>query len=247
MKLCVALDLPSKEQNQNLADEIKIACKNSNISTQNIWLKVGLRSYIRDGGEPLKRLQDEGYKIFLDLKLYDIPNTMLDAIIECEKLAIDMLTIHASCGFKAMCMISEYLRNKQSNLLIVAVSVLTSFDEAGLYEVYGMGIKECVRKLATLAYRSGVDGLVCAINEITVIKEVAPSLLAITPGIRMQSLESMQINSRGINGSKDDQHRIATLQEAKKANSDLVVIGRPIYQASNRIHTLEMILQEIYQ
>lgn len=235
MKLCIALDMPSKKENLTLANDITTVCKNLDIPMQDIWLKVGLRSYIRDGKEIVYILKDKGYRIFLDLKLYDIPNTMLDSIIECEILGIDMLTIHASCGFKAMQAISKYLQGKHSNMLVVTVSVLTSFDDAGFNEIYGMDIKECVRNLATLTHKSGLDGLVCAINEVPIIKNISPSLLAITPGIRLES------------SPNDDQQRIATLQEAKLARSNFVVIGRPIYKANNRFSILESLLQEIYK
>lgn len=237
MKLCVALDMPSKEDNIILVDDITAACKNLNISTKDIWLKIGLRSYIRDGRELLYALQDKSYRIFLDLKLYDIPNTMLDSIIECEKLDIDMLTIHASCGFKAMQAIANLLQEKEFNMLIMAVSVLTSFDSNGFREVYSIEIKECVKNLAILTHKSGLSGLVCAIDEVSIIKNISPSLLTVTPGIRLESTTN----------PSDDQQRVATLQDAKMACSDFVVIGRPIYRANNRIYTLESILQKIYK
>ncbi|RDU62205.1 orotidine-5'-phosphate decarboxylase [Helicobacter sp. MIT 14-3879] len=236
MRLCVALDMPSKEQNLTLVTEISRACKNINLCADKVWLKVGLRSYIRDGASFIRMLQDRGYKIFLDLKLYDIPNTMLDSISECEKLHINMLTIHASCGFEAMSAISQHLNQNQSNMLVIAVSALTSFNEAGFYEVYGMSVKEGVKRLAEITYRAGISGLVCSINEVEIIKGISTSLLAITPGIRLSvSEESL----------KDDQKRATTLQEAKKARSDFIVIGRPIYTADNRIEVIENILREI--
>ena len=95
MKLCIALDLPTMEDNLNLARNI------SGID-DNIWLKVGFRSYIRDGKEFIEELKKLGFKIFLDLKLYDIPNTMADAAEEITKMGVDMFNIHASAGEVAM-------------------------------------------------------------------------------------------------------------------------------------------------
>ncbi|MBD3798049.1 MAG: orotidine-5'-phosphate decarboxylase, partial [Campylobacterales bacterium] len=122
MQLCIALDLPTMEENLGLV---------KNIGNAPIWLKVGFRSYIRDGKEFLKEIKaiNPQAKIFLDLKLYDIPNTMADAAEEIAHLGVDMFNIHASAGSVAMTAVMERLLNIQNRPLVLAVTALTSFDE----------------------------------------------------------------------------------------------------------------------
>lgn len=232
MKLCIALDMNDLESNlslaQNIANNFPTRVKNGDI-----WLKVGLNAFIRDGVPFINTLQNLGYKIFLDLKLYDIPNTMLNAIKEIQNLNIDMITIHASSGLKAMECIAKYILDSNSNMLIIAVSALTSFNNDEFMQIYNTSIESSVRNFANLAYKSGINGLVCSINEVEIIKNVSSNLIAVTPGIR-DCIES-----------KDDQKRIATPQSAKEKGSDFIVVGRPIYNAKDKIKTLDSILQTL--
>jgi len=135
MELCVALDLPSAKENLELAKELR---------EYDIWLKVGFRSYIRDGKEFLSELKEinNNFKIFLDLKLYDIPNTMADASEEIAKLGVDMFNIHASAGKEAMRMVMERLSKFENRPLVLAVTALTSFDNESFKEIYGDSIEK---------------------------------------------------------------------------------------------------------
>lgn len=227
MKLCIALDMPDMQDNLALVKEVK-----KHFSSENIWLKVGLRSFVRDGRDFVCILQDLGFKIFLDLKIYDIPNTMLDCVYECHKLKVDMMTIHASCGKKAMQSISNLLRTESSNMRIVAVSALTSFDEEGFKDIYNISIKQSVKSLANIVYESGIDGLVCSINEVCLIKGISNTLIAVTPGIRLES-------------SDDDQKRTANVGMAKMVGSDFIVVGRPIYNAADKFSVIKRILSDM--
>ncbi len=226
MKLCVALDMPSKKDNLMLAKTIKY-----NFSEE-IWLKVGLRSFIRDGKEFIHELQSMGFRIFLDLKIYDIPNTMLDCLKECHNIGIDMITIHASCGKDAMQLLSNYVYSRSSNILIIAVSALTSFDNNSFRDIYNIDIANGVKNLAKITYDSGIHGLVCSIQEVEIIKNISNSLIAVTPGIRLEK-------------NIDDQKRIANVKEAKKAMSDFIVVGRPIYNSTNTKEVIKQILSDI--
>ena len=126
MKLCIALDMPSPKDNLKLLENLK--------NTKDIWVKVGLRSFIRDGKDFLYQIKSIGdFKIFLDLKLYDIPNTMGDSIDEITKLPIDMLTIHASSGREAMQEVIKRIQHMQNPPLIMAVTALTSFNQKSFY------------------------------------------------------------------------------------------------------------------
>ncbi|TLD96217.1 orotidine-5'-phosphate decarboxylase [Helicobacter jaachi] len=230
MKLCIALDNPTLQENCNL---LRALDSISNDKKEKIWLKIGLRSFIRDGINGLERVKTYGnYRIFLDLKLYDIPNTMLDAITECQKLGIDMLTIHTSCGFEAMKMIADSKHKAANSPLIVGVSALTSFDNEGFAQIYNAQLFSHTLKLSSLAYKAGIDGVVCSVQESRAIKRVtSKDFLTITPGVRP------------FGENPQDQKRVASLQDALNAQSDFVVIGRPIYKAENPLEVVSNILE----
>ncbi len=223
MKLCVAFDLTSKEQCLNLAKELK---------GLDLWVKIGLRSYLRDGFkliEELRKISD--FNIFLDLKIYDIPNTTADACEECAKLEVEMLNIHASAGKRAMCEVINRLNSLKNRPLVLAVSALTSFDEEEFYSIYKQNLSEAVLNLSKMAYENGLDGMVCSVFESLKIKEhTSTNFLTLTPGVRP------------FNEASNDQKRVADIKSAKDNKSDFIVIGRPIYQAKNPRELCEKIL-----
>ncbi|MBK1964683.1 orotidine-5'-phosphate decarboxylase [Campylobacter novaezeelandiae] len=226
MKLCVALDLATKEDCFKLAKELK---------GLDLWLKVGLRAYLRDGFkfiEDLKKI--DNFKIFLDLKIHDIPNTMADACEEISKLGVNMINLHASAGKIAMLEVRKRLEKLKNRPLILAVSALTSFDEENFFSIYKQKINEAVINFSKLSYEAGLDGMVCSVFESKIIKEnTSSSFLTLTPGIRP------------FNESNNDQKRVADLKMAKEYKSDFIVIGRPIYESSNPRSICEKILLEI--
>ncbi|MGP1581032.1 MAG: orotidine-5'-phosphate decarboxylase [Wolinella sp.] len=224
MQLCVALDLPSKEENLRLLRELR---------GLPLWIKVGLRSFIRDGREFLEEITgiDEHFRLFLDLKLYDIPNTMGDALEEIAKLNVGMLTLHASSGAEAMKECSSRLAKVKNRPLLFAVSALTSFSEEGFREVYNASLESKALDMAMSAAQNGIDGVVCSVFESARIKSfIAPNFLTLTPGIRPFGEPS------------NDQKRVANINEAKQAMSDFIVVGRPIYQNKNPREVVENIL-----
>jgi len=227
MKLCIALDNPNKEENLKLAKEIKEY-------SSDIWLKVGFRSYIRDGNEFIFELKNLGYNIFLDLKLYDIPNTMADASEEIAKLEVDMFNIHASSGNQAMKAVMERLSKFKNRPLVLAVTALTSFSDEEFKKIYGKNIEEKAKEFAIDAYNAGLDGVVCSVWESREIKKVTQkSFLTLTPGIRP------------FNEAAGDQKRVADIKEAKENLVDFIVVGRPIYKSKNPKKVVEKILKEI--
>jgi orotidine-5'-phosphate decarboxylase len=227
MKLCIALDLPTKEENLQLAKDI------SGIS-DDIWLKVGFRSYIRDGKEFISDLQKLGFKIFLDLKLYDIPNTMADASEEIAKMGVDMFNIHASAGRIAMKTVMDRLSKYQNRPLILAVTALTSFDETTFEEIYEKPIAQKAEEFAKMSYEEGLDGVVCSAFESLDIKDVTSNeFITLTPGIRPFGEDSQ------------DQKRVADIKFAKKAKVDFIVVGRPIYKSSNPKEVVQKIIKEL--
>jgi orotidine-5'-phosphate decarboxylase len=228
MELCVALDLPSAKENLELAESLK---------EYNIWMKVGFRAYIRDGKpfiEALKKI-NPNFKIFLDLKLYDIPNTMADASEEITKLGIDMFNIHASAGVVAMKTVMERLSTYENRPLVLAVTALTSFDEENFSSIYEKSINDKVEQFAKMSYENGLDGVVCSTFESRAIKNVTSSeFLTLCPGIRPFGEDA------------GDQQRVATLEVAKVEGVDFLVIGRPIYKDINPLQKVEDILKIIY-
>lgn len=223
MQLCLALDMSSKQENLALLTELK---------DFPLWVKVGLRSFIRDGKDFLKEIKviNPNFKIFLDLKLYDIPNTMATATQECIALGVDMLTIHSSSGIEGMKAVSEVA--KGSSLLVFAVTALTSFEDCTFAPIYNAPIASHAKTLALLAQEGGCNGVVCSVHESKEIKSCT-SLLTLTPAIRFEE------------NPTQDQKRVATPKGAKEAGADFIVVGRPIYQAQNPKAIVQKILEEI--
>lgn len=226
MKLCVALDLESKNECLNLARELK---------GLDVWLKVGLRAYLRDGAKFIEELKNIGdFKIFLDLKVHDIPNTMADACEVISKLGVDMINLHASSGRVAMNSVMERLAKLSNRPLVLGVSALTSFDEVTFREIYSSDISESVNRFSKIAYECGLDGMVCSVFESLAIKSVTNyKFITLTPGIRP------------FGEASDDQKRVANLEMAIKNRSDFIVVGRPIYQAQNPNEVARKILSDI--
>jgi orotidine-5'-phosphate decarboxylase len=227
MQLCVALDLPSAEENLALVKKLR---------DFDIWLKVGFRSYIRDGKaflEAIKTINDD-FRIFLDLKLYDIPNTMADAAEEIAKLGIDMFNIHASAGPEAMRAVMSRLDRFEKRPLVLAVTALTSFDDATFREIYGASIDEKAAQFARMSYENGLDGVVCSAFESAMIKEkTSEKFLTLCPGIRPFGEDA------------GDQKRVADLKLAAERKVDFPVVGRPVYKADDPAKKVEKILGEM--
>lgn len=227
MKLCVALDLPSKEENLGLIQKLK---------SEDVWLKVGLRSYIRDGEALLREIKsiNPNFKIFLDLKIHDIPNTMADAAESMIGLGVDMFNVHASSGVKAMKMVMERVNTFANPPIVLAVTALTSFDNASFEAVYKTPIAEKAVDFAKDAYASGLHGVVCSVYESLDIKaHTADSFLTLTPGIRP------------FGESSNDQERVADLETAKAQCSDFIVVGRPIYHSNDPLGIVKKIIENI--
>ncbi len=229
MKLCVALDLPTYEENMRLAKELK---------SYDIWIKVGFRSYIRDGKKIIDKLKtiNPNFKIFLDLKLYDIPNTMADATEEISKLGIDMFNIHASSGKIAMRTVMDRLKNDPNPPIVLAVTALTSFDDKNFQHVYEKPINEKAIQFAKDAHDSFINGVVCSVFESKMIKENTDlNFVTLTPGIRPFGEDA------------GDQKRVADIKLAKNELVDFIVVGRPIYKSDNPKKIVDKILEKIVQ
>jgi len=228
MELCIALDLPTLKQNLELLESIK--------EHNNLWIKVGFRTYIRDGKEFLTKIKEINptFKIFLDLKLYDIPNTMADASEEIAKLGVDMFNVHASSGKRAMQTVMERLKTLPNRPLVLAVTALTSFSNDEFKEVYNKDLAATATEFAKDAYESGLDGVVCSAFESLDIKNnTSKEFLTLTPGIRPFGEDA------------GDQQRVATIELAKENLVDFIVVGRPIYKSDNPALKVKEIIENL--
>ncbi len=196
------------------------------------FFKVGMKLFTRAGPEFVKEILKHG-RVFLDLKFYDIPTIVSEAVSQAAALGVSLLTVHASGGSTMMNLCMEKLRPYNGACRLLGVTVLTSFDSLAEIGV-DRGITEQVQLLASLAHSSGTDGIVCSPQELTGLRSkfVSPFLL-VTPGIR------------GTGDAKGDQKRTAGAPDALKAGADYVVIGRPVIAAADPVEAAERIAMEI--
>jgi len=185
------------------------------------WHKVGKQLFTSCGPQIVRELKARGKKVFLDMKYHDIPNTVAQAVRAAAGIGADLCNVHASGG-PAM-LEAAAKAAAESGITVVAVTVLTSMDAA---ELAAIGIADSpakqVERLALLAQRCGIAGVVCSALELPVIRRVCgPDFLTVVPGIRPAS------------ASLDDQKRVMTPQEAAQAGADYIVVGRPITKAED--------------
>lgn len=184
-------------------------------------LKVGLELFVREGPSALALGTELGCDVFLDLKLHDIPETVERAVASAVAHGVRYLTLHAGGGRR---MLEQAARRAEgSGLCLLAVTVLTSLDDADLAE---LGVGEAsgahATRLATLARDSGIGGLVCSVKEVAGLRQLmGPSAVLVTPGIRPSA------------GQRDDQKRTGTPASAIRAGASLLVVGRPIRDAAD--------------
>jgi orotidine-5'-phosphate decarboxylase len=201
------------------------------------WVKVGLEMFTACGPDCVQEIAGLGFKVFLDLKLHDIPNTVAKAVESVSRLPIGMLTLHTSGGREMMQWAVKAQQQHAPHLLLLGVTVLTSTSAQGLAEtgVPDSPEKQVVR-LGQLAVEAGLRGLVCSPLEIAPLRAVLPPGVAlVTPGIRPRDAKA------------DDQTRVMTPGEAARAGANFLVVGRPIFKAPDPVAAARAILAEITQ
>ena len=222
-KIIVALDVPTKNEALSLVERL---------GDQVSFFKIGLQLYTAAGPEVVREVLRTGAKVFLDLKLYDIPNTVARAVESAVELGVQMLTVHLSGG---EAMIRAAVSARKGKMAILGVTVLTSFDEQMLRELgVKSTIEEQVLRLAKIGEVAGVDGLVVSPEEIEVIQgQFSNQFEIVVPGIRPSWT------------NPGDQKRVMTPREAVAAGADYLVIGRPIIADKNPPEAAAKIIQEI--
>lgn len=225
-KVIVALDYPDAKSAMVLVDKLRPdLCK----------LKVGKELFTAEGPGFIRELVKKDFKVFLDLKFHDIPNTVASACAVAADLGVWMMNVHASGGRKMMETASNRLAQLNQRPLLIAVTILTSLSEAEIHEIGYSGTPEDnVIHMASLAASSGLDGIVCSpLEAAPVRKQTAGDFLLVTPGVRPAF------------ASTDDQKRIMTPSDALNAGSNYLVIGRPITAAEDPLKNLRLINEEI--
>lgn len=225
--LILALDVPTREQATPLLRQLKGSLR---------WVKIGLQMFTAYGPDYVRSVADEGFEIFLDLKLHDIPNTVAKAVESLAPLPIGMLTLHTAGGREMMAAARSAQQETKPNLLLLGVTVLTSMDTAALNEIGVAGeTEQQVTRLGNLAVSAGLNGLVCSPLEVGLLRrQLPPQLKLITPGIR----------PAGEAGG-DDQKRVMTPSDAARAGSSYIVVGRPILKAKDPAAAARHILAEL--
>ncbi len=198
------------------------------------WVKAGLQLFTRCGPDVVRELQDRGKRVFLDLKLHDIPNTVAKAAGSIADLGAGMTTVHAGGGSAMVSAACQAVAGSETRVL--AVTILTSLSDEVLTAELGLRERaaEAVARLARLAVDAGAHGIVCSPLEIAAVrKAVGPEPLIVTPGVRPSW------------AGRDDQARVMTPGDAARAGADYVVVGRPIFKDPDPAQAVQRILREL--
>jgi orotidine-5'-phosphate decarboxylase len=218
----VALDLESPEEACALIARLGDAAS---------FYKVGLELYAAAGMQFVRELKLQGHRVFLDLKMYDIGETVTRAVAQVARAGADFLTVHAMKPVMAAAVSGR----SESPLRLLAVTVLTSFDQSDLQQMgYALGLRELVDLRVRQAVETGMDGVVCSPLEAARVRELAgPRMTLVTPGVR------------SAGASRGDQKRVATPAEAIAAGADYVVVGRQVTRSADPRAEMLKILAEI--
>jgi orotidine-5'-phosphate decarboxylase len=224
-RIIVAMDVADEERYLKLLNDLK---------GHKVWVKIGMELYYTLGPRAIELAKEREFKIFLDLKLHDIPNTVAQSLKSLCRHPIDMINLHAAGGLEMMKKASEAVRSSSHSPLLIAVTQLTSTtqDQMNTEQRIQGDLLESVTHFAKLAQEAGCQGVVSSPHEAQAIKLICGSrFLTVTPGIRPASSDV------------NDQKRFTTPLEASRSGVDFMVIGRPITQAQDPRAALESILK----
>jgi orotidine-5'-phosphate decarboxylase len=225
-RIIVALDFDNEASAMNLVEQL---------SPESCRLKVGKEMFTRLGPQFVEKLAAKGFDIFLDLKFYDIPNTVAGACASAADLGVWMVNVHASGGRKMMETAKNRLEQLETAPLLIAVTILTSMGQEDITEIGFSGTpQDNVVRFAKLTQDCGLDGVVCSPLEVAAIREtIGQDFQLVTPGVRPAT------------ASMDDQTRVMTPSDALTAGSSYLVIGRPITAAPDPMASLQAIQADI--
>lgn len=218
----VALDFADEKQTLQFVRKL---------SPELCQIKIGKELFTATGRHLVEQLVNQGFKVFLDLKYHDIPNTVASACKIAAQMGVWMVDMHASGGQRMMEAAAEAVSQFQQRPYLIGVTVLTSMAQTDLAQTgVDRSIDEQVMHLAKLSQQSGLDGVVCSAQEAVILRDqLGKEFLLVTPGIRLNSK------------SEDDQRRIMTPKEALAAGSSYLVMGRPIIRSADPVLLLQQI------
>ncbi len=218
----VALDFADEKQTLQFVRKL---------SPEFCQIKIGKELFTATGRHLVEQLVNQGFKVFLDLKYHDIPNTVASACKIAAQMGVWMVDMHASGGQRMMEAAAEAVSQFQQRPYLIGVTVLTSMAQTDLAQTgVDRSIDEQVMHLARLSQQSGLDGVVCSAQEAVILRDqIGKEFLLVTPGIRLNSK------------SEDDQRRIMTPKEALAAGSSYLVMGRPITRSADPVLLLQQI------
>ncbi len=222
----IACDFSSKEETLNFLSHFK---------EEKPFLKIGMELFYATGLDFVKDLKKEGYKIFLDLKLHDIPNTVYKAMKVIASSKADIINVHASGTAEMMRAAQKAIDEVSPESALIAVTQLTSTSEEVMQKelLIDASVNETVKKYAQNAKEAGLKGVVCSPLEVSIVKEACgDNFISVTPGIRFADSKA------------DDQKRITTPSKAKEIGSDFIVVGRPITAAENPVEAYRRCVEE---
>lgn len=226
-KVLVAIDHTEWSEIENLTHALK---------GSDCGFKVGMELYYSHGPKAVEFLADQGFRVFLDLKLHDIPTTVKKSLLNLFKLPAFMFNVHASGGRKMLEAAAEaQLKSGRKDIFLIAVTQLTSMTEEAMNKELKISstLEECVSDYAYMAYQAGLAGVVCSAHEVELIKQKCkPSFLCVTPGIRPRGSQT------------HDQKRVMMPSEAIAAGADYLVIGRAITDSNDPRQALENLFLE---
>ena len=222
----IACDFSTKKETLNFLDQF---------TDEKPFVKIGMELYYACGPEIVREIKERGHKIFLDLKLHDIPNTVYKAMRNLVKLGVDMTNVHAAGTIEMMKAAKKAIDEANSDTLLIAVTQLTSTSEDVMHEelLIPNPMKETVAHYAMNAKKAGLNGVVCSPLEATIVKETCGSdFVSVTPGIRFES------------DAKGDQKRVTTPLKAKELGCHYIVVGRSITGSSDPVVAYRKALEE---
>jgi len=222
----IACDFSSKEETLLFLDKF---------TEKKPFVKIGMELYYSEGPEIVKEIKKRGHKIFLDLKLHDIPNTVYKAMKNIGILDVDMTNVHATGGIEMMNKARLALDEVNKDTILLAVTILTSTSEEAMQNelLINSSLNNTVLKYAENAKKAGLQGVVCSPLEASLIKDnLGETFVSVTPGIRFAS------------NSADDQKRVTTPEKAKEIGSHYIVVGRSITKAENPVEAYNRCMKE---
>ncbi len=199
------------------------------------YVKVGMELYYAEGPELVREIRGRGHKVFLDLKLHDIPNTVASALRGISRLQVDLVNLHAAGGLKMMRAAKDALGDGPGATRLIAVTILTSLNQAALHDelLITRPLQDTVLHYAGLAKEAGLAGVVCSPQEAGLVHaRLGEDFLTVTPGVRFAG------------GDLGDQQRVNTPEQARQLGADLIVVGRPITRADNPLEAYRRCLHE---